>query len=513
MIERLREYLGEYLYQTLVAFLAGVAGVCGSFAVAGSTQAFVGVRVSSVLINTTPGPVVDFVLENLGKYGEPFAFASAIALSVALIGGMSFGGIVLGRYAKRKYVSAVLAFLLTALVLTAMTGVLTASFGSAVAAGGVVAVLDYRYDEGVEFEPKPDKERRRALQASAGTLGFAGASYLSGRFRTPEDEQEYLGTGNSPPLEVQRMLDEADEKSFDLADSPGLVSEIGEFYQIDINTVSPRVEREEWELEFTGQVEEEMTLSYDELTSMDEEREHRFISLRCVGDDLNGRQMDNAVWTGVPLEPLVEEAGPNADYVVMRGYDDFFNTVPAEVFREGFLAYGMNGEVLPRPHGHPVRVLLPGHWGEVNVKWVREAEFVAEDEDGYWERRGWDGTGRVNRVAKIWSQEAPEEGRVRVGGHAYAGLAGVEAVEVSVDGGETWNEATLSGRLDTEDGDVWRQWVYEWDTDREKEEYNVVVRMVDENGETQTRQRSGSSPDGATGWVSKTVRPQSMGTS
>jgi DMSO/TMAO reductase YedYZ molybdopterin-dependent catalytic subunit len=207
----------------------------------------------------------------------------------------------------------------------------------------------------------------------------------------------------------------------------------------------------------------------------------------------------------VPLEPLVEQAGPNAEYVVMHGYDDFFNTVPVEVLRDGFLAYGMNGEVLPRPHGHPVRILLPGHWGEVNVKWVREVEFVKEDEDGYWERRGWDGTGRVNRVAKLWSRETNrDEGAIRVGGHAYAGLAGVETVEVSTDGGDTWNEATLSERLDTEDRDVWRQWAYEWNAD-EGEEYEVVVRMIDENGEVQEEERSGSSPDGATGWVSGTV--------
>ncbi|MDZ7688498.1 MAG: molybdopterin-dependent oxidoreductase [Halobacteriales archaeon] len=512
MYGKLRELTGGYFYQAFVGLVAGIAGVCGSFAVAGSTQGFVGVRMSSILINNTPGSVVDLVLENLGKYGQPFAFVSAVLLSVALIGGLSFGGIVFGRYANRKYVSAVFAFLLTALVVTAMTGVFVASFAAAFVAGGVVALFDYRYeDEGVEFQPKPDVERRRALQASAGTIGFAGASYLAGRFRTPMDDEEFLGRGSSPPLEVQRMLDEADEKSLELADAPGLVSEIGEFYQIDINTVNPRVNRDEWRLNFTGQVDDETTLTYDELTSMTDESEHRFISLRCVGDDLNGRQMDNSVWTGVPLEPLVEEAGANSDYVVMHGYDDFFNTVPTEVLRNGFLAYGMNGRLLPRGHGHPVRILLPGHWGEVNVKWVREVEFVSEDGDGYWERRGWDGTGRVKPVAKIWSAEALGDGRVRVGGHAYAGLDGVRTVEVSTDGGETWNEATLSERLDTEDRDVWRQWAYDWEA--EEEEYEVVARMTDDNGNPQTEERSGSSPDGATGWVSRTVRPHSLGMS
>jgi len=212
--------------------------------------------------------------------------------------------------------------------------------------------------------------------------------------------------------------------------------------------------------------------------------------------------MDNAVWTGVPLRDIVDEAEPQGDHVVMRGHDDFDNTVPVDVLRDGFLAYGMNGHELPAAHGHPVRVLLPGHWGEVNVKWLREIEVVDENPDGYWERRGWDGTGRVNRVAKLWSQETDGD-MVRVGGHAYAGLAGVGTVEVSTDGGETWDEATLSEPLETDDRDVWRQWVYEWEA--EGGDYEVVVRMVDEDGGVQGSERSGSSPDGATGWVTETV--------
>jgi len=503
-------YFKAYFYQMFVAFLAGVAGVAGSFALAGSTQGFVGVRMSSILIDSTPGPIVDVILDSLGAYGKPFAFFSAIALSIAFIGTLSLVSMVFGRYAGVKYLSAAFTFLLSALAVAALTGLFAASFAAGLGAGAVVGVFDYRYeeDEDGEFQPKPDKDRRRALQASAGTVGLGAVSYVAGSLRTPDDKVEYLGGGASPPLEVQNMLNEADEKSLELADAPGLVSEIGEFYTVDINTVSPRVDREDWDVEFTGQVENEMTIDYDELTSMEEEMEHRYISLRCVGDDLNGQQMDNAVWTGVPLETLVDEAGAEGDYVVMHGHDDFFNTVPTEVLRTGFLAYGMNGRVLPRTHGHPVRILLPGHWGEVNVKWVREIEFVDEDEDGYWERRGWDGTGRVNKVAKIWSVET-DDSSIRVGGHAYAGLDGVETVEVSTDGGETWNEAELSERLGTETDDTWRQWAYEWEAE-EGVEYDVVARMIDSNGEVQTEERTDSSPDGATGWVSDTVSLHGM---
>lgn len=515
MISKLVAFFDErvfegFVYQGFISFLAGIAAVAGSFATAGNTEAFVGTATFDLLVKYTPGSVVTLVLENLGTLGQAFALLGALVLGVVLVGALSFGSILFGRYARTNYVSGIFAFLLTAAFVTALTSAIIPSTVSGIAAGGTVAFFDYRYfrtESGTGGEPqtKPDQDRRRALQASAGTVGVVGASYLVGDYITPEEEIEFLGPTNSPPTEVQEMLDEAEEKSLELADSPGLVSEYGEFYTIDITTVPPQVGKEEWSLEFEGLVENPVSLTYSELTSM--EAEHRFITLRCVGDDLNGHQMDNAVWTGVPMESLVEDADPQGEYVVMHGHDDFFNTVPVEVLRNGFLAYGMNGHELPRDHGHPVRILLPGHWGEVNVKWVREIEVIDEDEDGYWERRGWDGTGRVNRVAKLWSRETEDGDSIRVGGHAYAGLNGVETVEVSVDGGESWEEASLTEPLD-EDAeyarDTLRQWSYEWEAE-EGEEYDVVVRMVDGNGELQEEERSGSSPDGATGWVSETV--------
>jgi len=501
-----------FVYQGFIAFLAGVAGVAGSFAVAGNTRAFVGTQMFDVLVNYTPAAVVNFMLESLGTFGKATAVLGALALCLAVIGTFSFVGVAFGRYAGIDYVSSGLAFGLTSLFALVFTGAVAPSFASGATAGAVVGLFDYRYkkDEGGDKKPqkKPDQDRRRALQASAGTVGIAGASYLMGDYLTPEQDIESLGTGEGVPPEVESMINEAQEKSLELTNTPGLISEYGEFYTIDINSVPPQVQKEDWSLNITGMVETESTLTYDELTSM--EPEHRYITLRCVGDDLNGRQMDNAVWTGVPLGDLIEDSDPQGDHVVMHGHDDFDNTVPLDVLREGFLAYGMNGDELPREHGHPVRILLPGHWGEVNVKWVREIEVLDQNPDGYWERRGWEGTGRVNRVAKVWSRETDEEeGTIRIGGHAYAGIDGVETVEVSVDGGTTWDEAVLSEPLGEKQDDAWRQWLYEWEAE-EDTEYEAVVRMIDKNGEVQEQQRSGSSPDGATGWVSETVSLHSV---
>jgi hypothetical protein len=234
---------------------------------------------------------------------------------------------------------------------------------------------------------------------------------------------------------------------------------------------------------------------------------------------LNGKKMDTALWTGVPIMDLLESAGIDAGddcCVMLRAADDFFEEFPLSALENGFLAFEMNGEPLPRGHGYPVRALIPGHWGEINVKWLTEIEVLAEEAKGYWERRGWHGTGPVNTVAKLHAVNRLGDGEsggteMQVGGHAYAGTRGIQSVEVSTDGGESWDEATLSEPLpaDTVEQtqsaeDAWRQWEYSYESDSPHE---VVVRATDGEGDLQPSERSDSFPSGPTGWVSKQVKP------
>jgi hypothetical protein len=203
---------------------------------------------------------------------------------------------------------------------------------------------------------------------------------------------------------------------------------------------------------------------------------------------------------------------------MLRAADDYFEEFPMSALRGGFLAYRMNGDPLPRGHGHPVRALIPGHWGEINVKWLTEIEVLEEEVDGYWERRGWHGTGPVNTVAKLHSVSKTDAG-VKVGGHAYAGTRGIDRVEVSTDGGDSWTEATLSeplpGAVDAATGeslrevaeDAWRMWQYEYDR---SEPHEVVVRAVDGTGTVQTEEEQKAFPRGATGWVSQQVDPRRL---
>ena len=188
---------------------------------------------------------------------------------------------------------------------------------------------------------------------------------------------------------------------------------------------------------------------------------------------------------------------------MLRAADGFYEEFPLSALEDGFLAFGMNGETLPRSHGYPARALIPGHWGEINVKWLTEIEVLTREVDGYWEERGWQGTGPVNTVAKLHHQTRLPGGRIQVGGHAYAGTRGIRAVEVSTDGGDTWVEATLAEALPGED--VWRQWVYEYD--RPGREHEVVVRAVEADGTVQPETASNAFPSGPSGWVSRTISP------
>jgi DMSO/TMAO reductase YedYZ molybdopterin-dependent catalytic subunit len=234
------------------------------------------------------------------------------------------------------------------------------------------------------------------------------------------------------------------------------------------------------------------------------ESREEFVTLRCVGESLNGRKTDTALWTVVDVAPLLERAGaPDDCCVMLRAADGYFVQFPRTALETGMLAYGMNGRDLPRGHGAPVRALIPGHWGEVNTKWLSEIEVIDEPVDGYWEQRGWHGTGPVNTMAKLHVTNLLSDGRVEVAGHTYAGTRGIERVEVSTDGGETWTDAELSEPLPGED--VWRQWVHRYEPPDEAHE--VVVRAVDGEGTLQTREESGAFPSGPTGWVSQTVRP------
>ncbi|ELZ98999.1 oxidoreductase molybdopterin binding protein [Haloferax mucosum ATCC BAA-1512] len=487
-----------------VALLAGVAGVAGSFAVASFTPAFIAGPIAGFMARTLPGQVITFSIVVLGDLGSQLNVALAVGISAVLFAGAALLGSAVGNRTASPAAGFV-AGAVTALISFGITAAFFASVVAGASTGLVVLAADFITSQrGTALAARigePVASRRRLLAAIASSVPLVAGGYALGASQSTQVPAETVLDGTPPWVdpEVETLLAGAAENSLDVPGLEPLVSD--EFYEVDINSTNPTIDADEWSLTVTGAVDNAVSYSYANIAEM--EVEHRFVSLRCVGEALNGKKMDNALWTGVPIMDLVEPAGPADECCVMlRAADGFYESFPRSALEDGFLAVGMNGEPLPRGHGYPARALIPGHWGEINVKWLTEIELLEQDVDGYWEERGWHGTGPVNTVAKLHVVSDLDDGRKQVGGHAYAGVRGIERVEVSTDGGETWAEATLSE--DLPGTDVWRQWTYSYDPPGG--EHEVVVRATDGTGTLQSETEASPFPSGPSGWVTRTVR-------
>jgi DMSO/TMAO reductase YedYZ molybdopterin-dependent catalytic subunit len=175
---------------------------------------------------------------------------------------------------------------------------------------------------------------------------------------------------------------------------------------------------------------------------------------------------------------------------------------------ESILAYEMNGTDLPPRHGYPLRAVVPGLYGMMSTKWVRQVELADSVYLGYWQTRGWSNDATVQTASFIRIPQDGESvslsqngGSVIVGGVAYAGDRGISKVEVSVDGGTTWQEATLKPPVSNL---CWALWAFKW-TPEKTGAYTIYARATDNNNVVQTSTQAGSFPSGATGYVMSSV--------
>jgi DMSO/TMAO reductase YedYZ molybdopterin-dependent catalytic subunit len=275
-----------------------------------------------------------------------------------------------------------------------------------------------------------------------------------------------------------------------------------DFYRIDTAAVVPRVSTEGWRLRIHGMVEREVTLDWAGLIAG--QLVERDVTLVCVSNEVGDQLIGNARWLGLPIGPLLKQAGPaaDADMVLSTSADGWTASTPLDVLTDGrdaLLAIGMNGDPLPIEHGFPVRMVVPGLYGYVSAtKWVVDLEVTRFDRaQGYWTPRGWSARGPVKTQSRI---DVPrpgarvQAGRVAVAGVAWAQHRGVKGVEVRVDDG-AWQAAELG----TEDTiDTWRQWVFRWDAPAGH--HKIFVRAIDGTGAVQTGDEAPPAPDGATGW-------------
>lgn len=289
---------------------------------------------------------------------------------------------------------------------------------------------------------------------------------------------------------------------------PPEVTPNGEFYTVSKNFFDPDVDPRRWRLEVSGLVENPYRLTLDELRGLPSVS--RFHTFECISNPVGGDLIGNARWKGVRLRDLLDRARPKvaARKVVFWCADGYHTALPLEDVADPdcFLAYEMNGEVLPKVHGFPLRAVIPGLFGMKNPKWITKIELADKDHLGYWESRGWSDEAVVKTMSKFTTPTpgaTVREGAVMVGGVAYAGDRGVSAVEVSFDDGRTWHRAHIKPPLGKH---TWVLWAAFWEARPGR--YVLKVRARDGLGTLQDGRPRPPLPEGATGYhtISVTVR-------
>jgi DMSO/TMAO reductase YedYZ molybdopterin-dependent catalytic subunit len=268
---------------------------------------------------------------------------------------------------------------------------------------------------------------------------------------------------------------------------------------------TPEISEDAWRLEIHGLVSNPLKLSYSDLLLMPSVR--RVSTLECAGNVSGGGGVGTAVWSGLPLRDLLQQAGlkPGPTTIVFQGADSgegenvppgthFARAIPLEKAMDPatLLAYEMNGEPLPAKHGFPLRALVPGWYGMDSVKWltsieVREQPFRGYFQDEKYVSLGAHGaSGPITRIqvnSKFLRPSEGEEIRVksyRAEGVAWAGESKIARVEVRVGGG-AWQPASLSTPPEAM---IWTPWSYEWRVPGAGQ-YTLEVRATDDGSRSQ----------------------------
>jgi len=262
------------------------------------------------------------------------------------------------------------------------------------------------------------------------------------------------------------------------------------FYCVTKNVVDPQVDVDLWHLEVGGLVKNAATWKFDHLLGFETKKQET--TLMCISNGLDAGLISNAVWTGFPLRDVLDRAIPltGASRVRFHGVDNYTDTIPLETALKPttLLAYEMNGVELPDRHGYPLRLIVPGYFGEKHVKWLTRIEVTDASAKGFYEAQGWGPDfitptrSRID-VPDAWSSFSLGKlnGPIEVRGIAYGGDRGISRVEFSSDGGKSWQDAEIyysGGNL------AWSLWKTEW-MPTEAGYHSLVVRATDGKGDVQ----------------------------
>jgi DMSO/TMAO reductase YedYZ molybdopterin-dependent catalytic subunit len=292
----------------------------------------------------------------------------------------------------------------------------------------------------------------------------------------------------------------------------------------------------DWHIELSGLLEKPVSITVAELNKLPQQ-EHELV-LQCSG---NGRAwfartvkaegaqwqngaMGNVVFKGVPLKAALEHCGAkikdDAHYLAAEGKDkpakagdDFEHSIPlATALQRSILALSMNGEPIPKAHGGPIRLVTPGYYGTMNVKWLSHLRFEAQESKNHHQvgryrtplvrlKPGSKFESTLANSEANWEMRiksvifAPLEGaklsagQIEIRGVAWNdGQTKIESVDVSTDNGQSWQRAELTYPKSPY---AWHPWKVSLKLPAGK--HKLLSRAVDVAGRAQPL-------DGSVGW-------------
>jgi DMSO/TMAO reductase YedYZ molybdopterin-dependent catalytic subunit len=499
---------------------AATAGVVATATALGVSELLAGLlpgatsqvaAIGQVVIDLQPAGAKDLVVALFGTNDKLALELFIVALALLIGAG-------LGLVARRRYGIAAVVFIVFGIVGFAasladpMANPGMVAVASAISVGVGLWVLGWLLDRsraavagagGAQPALMPDWSRRSFLIRAGGISVAAVAAGVVGRNLLESGRTAPVGDGPAVPpasVTVPPLAAEAD-LSTTVGGLTPIVVPTGSFYRIDTALLTPNVSTVGWTLRIHGLVDRETILTWEQLIALPVVEQ--YVTIACVSNEVGGDLIGNAKWTGVRLREVLAIAGvqSTATQLVGRSVDGWTAGMPTawvmDPAREPLIAFKMNDEALPRIHGYPARLIVPGLYGYVSAtKWLTEIELTTlEAFDGYWIPRGWSKDGPIKTQSRI---DVPRggtiaPGRVAVAGVAWAPTRGIEAVAVRIDDG-TWQPAELSGALST---NTWVQWALAWEATPGP--HTIEVRATDGTGEVQTEQRTAPAPNGASG--------------
>ena len=312
----------------------------------------------------------------------------------------------------------------------------------------------------------------------------------------------------------------------------GLITPTELHYVVQHFDVPEVVSAVQWSMTIDGEVKNPLTIDYERLRRYPG-RTVRTV-MECSGSDATyfeyfkgegpkpSRTQERMIlsaceWTGTPLAAVLNDAGltDKGLYIRTEGWDVgvpvtaapgtepflYDKGLPREkaLHPDTLLVWAQNGQLLEHLHGAPVRLIVPGWSGNWSVKWLKQLEVMDHMPDCWYHYNFYYYADSADSPDKVLITTIPvrsivthpnddtetlPKGSHLIRGFAWSGAAAITQVEVSVDGGETWQATRLEEPMDRW---MWVRWSYLWDA-RKTGKYSVMSRATNAAGQVQSHE-------------------------